>query len=97
MSSRYGILIFAVLLVGCQAKTPQIKEVFVPVYKYVAVPEQYTAPLDIAEPEATKECGPLDTVCELRQVAHKRKLSLQQCNKQLGQIRFIQGSNTDGN
>lgn len=97
MSCRYGVLILAVFLVGCQAKTPQIKEVFVPVYKYVAVPDKYTTLLPIAEPEVTEECGPLDTVCELRQVAHKRKLSLQQCNKQLGQIRFIQGSNTDGN
>ena len=98
MSSRYVILILALGLVGCgQTRPTQIHEVQVPVYKYVAVPAKYTAHIDIAEPVVTEECGPADTVCEMRQVAYKRKLGLQQCNKQLDEIMFIQGKDTNGN
>jgi hypothetical protein len=77
------------MLVGCHDSV-QIKEVKVPVYKYVAVPAKYTAHVDIAEPID-------DTVSTMRNVTYKRKLGLQQCNKQLDSILFIQGTDTDGN
>lgn len=97
MSRRYGLLILVLALVGCKTAAPQIHETYIPVYKYIAVPAQYTAHVDIAMPMVTEECGPLDTVCEMRQVAYKRKLGLQQCNKQLDEILFIQGTTANGN
>ena len=97
MSCRHGILILALLLVGCGPVRTEIKEVKVPVTKYVPVPAKYTQNVLIAEPEATKECGPADTVCELRNVAHKRKLGLETCNGQLDSIQYIQGSDVNGN
>lgn len=90
MPSRYGVLILALMLAGCHASTPAVKETKVTVTKYVAVPVKYTTHVDIAEPVD-------DTVGTMRNVAYKRKLGLQQCNKQLDSILFIQGTDTDGN
>lgn len=98
MPSRYGLLICALLLVGCKSDPAKIeyRDVKVPVYKYVGVPAKYTAKLDISMPQKTEECGDADTVCELRQVAKLRKLQLNQCNLQLDNIRYIQGTDIDG-
>lgn len=96
MSSRYGLLVLILALAGCKATVPNIKTVYVPVYKYVAVPTEYTQHIDIARPEVTELCGPADTVCELREVAKKRASGIEQCNVQLDKIKFIQGTNTNG-
>lgn len=92
MSCRYGLLIAALILAGCASKPTQpapVKETKVTVWKYVAVPAKYTTHVDIAEPTD-------DTVGTMRNVAYKRKLGLQQCNKQLDSILFIQGTDADG-
>lgn len=89
MPSRYGVLILGLMLVGCTS-TPAVKETKVTVYKYVAVPAKFTAHVDIAEPVD-------NTVGTMRNVAYKRGLGLQTCNKQLDEILFIQGTDTDGN
>jgi hypothetical protein len=95
MPVRYGVLIIALILGGCKTAAPHIRTVQVPVYVYVSVPDKYTTTIDIAEPEVTAECVYMDSVCELRRVAYKRKLGLQQCNEQLNEIRFIQGTDTN--
>jgi hypothetical protein len=88
MSSRYGVLIFALMLSACGPTRVEYKEVAV--YKYITVPAKYTAHVDITEPVN-------DTVGEMRNVAYKRKLGLQFCNKKLDSILFIQGTTPDGN
>lgn len=85
MRIRNGLLILSLTLAGCTLAPPkpQIpKTVTIVVTKYVPVPEQLTKPCPIAEPKSRE-------VEEALQVAHARKLSLQDCNSQLDQIRTL--------
>jgi len=94
MPRRFGLLIVGVclFLASCASQQPiiQYKEVKVPVYKYVAVPAKYTThDKTIPEPKD-------DYVNTALIIANQRKAKLQVCYKQLDDISFIQGSDSNG-
>lgn len=78
VSGASGLLI---ALSGCSA-IPKVKTIKVPVVKYVSVPDSYTSPVPIEQPEN-------NTVGECVRVARVRKSELQQCNAQLKAIREL--------
>ena len=86
MPRAQQLLIVLVLLAlpACATKpavvTPKI--VTQTVTKYVAVPDALTAPCPIEQPK-------LRTVAEAVRVAAERRQSLEQCNRQLDQIRSL--------
>ena len=86
MPRAFRLLIVAALLVlpACATKpavvTPRV--VTQTVTKYVAVPDELTAPCPIEQPK-------LRTVAEAVRVAKARKDALEQCNRQLGEIRGL--------
>lgn len=86
MPRAQQLLILAVLLVlpACATKpaivTPKV--VTQTVTKYVSVPAELTAACPIEQPK-------LRTVAEAVRVAAARRESLEQCNRQLGEIRGL--------
>ncbi|NII73248.1 hypothetical protein FHW84_001817 [Dyella sp. SG562] len=86
MPRAQQLLILAVLLVlpACATKPTVVtpKVVTQTVTKYVAVPAELTAACPIEQPK-------LRTVAEAVRVAAARRESLEQCNRQLDQIRSL--------
>lgn len=81
------LLILAILLAsGCANRPPVLPEVpktvTVVVEKYVAVPDELTAPCPVYEPRES-------TYNEAKRLALVRRESLEACNKQLERIRAL--------
>lgn len=81
-------ILIAFALLALTACTPQVRYKTVPVKvtQYVAIPDDWTRPCPIAEPQN-------DTVAEAVSVAHARKVSLLQCNADKAAIRKLGESN----
>ena len=80
------------VLVACAPTRPAVvtpQVVTQTVTKYVTVPAKYTEPCPIEQPK-------LRTIAEAVRVAKARKNALQQCNRQLEQIRGLANQETPG-
>lgn len=90
INQRLLILAITLALAACKS-TPEIKtpeKVYIPVYKYVPVPEELTRPCPIENPVEM-------AVREAVRVATARKYSLLKCNEDKAAIRRISGESVE--
>lgn len=81
----YPAAVVLLALAGCQSAperivVPEVVHVTVP--KYITPPAELTRPCPVAELEGR-------TVADVVEAANARKVSLEQCNEQLRQIRNL--------
>ena len=81
----YPAAVALLLLAGCQSAperivVPEVVHVTVP--KYITPPAELTRPCPVAELQGR-------TVADVVEAANARKVSLEQCNEQLRQIRNL--------
>ena len=82
---RYPLALALLALAGCQSApervvVPEVVHVTVP--KYITPPAELTRPCPVAELQGR-------TVADVVEAANARKVSLEQCNEQLRQIRNL--------